>query len=164
MPTLTFQRTISAPPETIFDLCRSIDFHLQAAQTIKARAIAHRTTGLAQLHDQTTYSASFFGLRFRLTTRITTCESPHTLTDEMVQGLFKTFSHHYTLRTTPKGTLLQDRFTFIAPLGPFGHLLETLFLSPVMTKAQNERLDAIQIEAQKKTTGNSERYQANNHS
>ncbi|MEM9079383.1 MAG: SRPBCC family protein [Verrucomicrobiota bacterium] len=152
MPTLTYQRTIEAPPKVVFDLCRSIDFHVQAAQSIKARAVAHRTCGLAELNDKTTYSASFFGSRFKLTTQITRFESPQILHDEMAQGLFHRFSHHYIITESPDGTLLEDDFTFQAPLGPLGRLFEQLLLTKALARAQNERLDAIKSEAENQTS------------
>ena len=148
MPTLTFQRSISAPPETVFDLCRSVDFHVKAAKSIKARAVAHRTTGLAELNDRTTYSARFFGLRFRLTTRLTAMDAPHSFREELERGLFQEFSHHYTLQAIPQGTLLQDQFSFRAPFGPLGRIFETLILKRALVAAQHERLDAIQTEAE----------------
>jgi len=148
VPSLDFQRTIAASQEEVFDLCRSVDFHVEAARTIKARAIGHRTTGLATLDDQTTYSAAFFGMRFRLTTRITSFEQPRYFKEELVKGLFKKFSHHYRVSETNEGTLLEDCFTFVSPLGWVGRLWDKFVLERVMIRVQNERLDAIKRKAE----------------
>ena len=152
MPTLSFVRRIAAPPQVVFDLCRSVDAHVEAGATIGARAVAHRTRGLAELGDQTTYSARFFGLRFRLTTRITAFDPPRAFDDEMVSGLFSAFAHRYTMVSEAGGTRLEDRFTFSAPGGPLGRLLEWLLLTRAMTRAQNARLDAIQAMAEGQAT------------
>lgn len=145
----TYQREVRAEPEVVFDLCRSIDFHLQAAQSIQARAVAGQTTGLAGEGCETVYSARFFGFRFRLRMRVGGVDPPHEFRDEMVQGLFSHFSHHYRITASEGGCLLEDTFAFSLPLAPIGWPIERTLITPAIQRAQVERLDAIKREAEK---------------
>lgn len=131
--------TILAPPERCFDLARSVDLHAASAEAIHGAALAGRTSGLAGLHDQTTWVARFFALRFRLTTRITEFERPHGFSDVMCDGRFAYFGHRYTFETVAVGqTLMTDQFSFESPGGPLG----TLFDRAVLRRRMRTVLDA----------------------
>jgi ligand-binding SRPBCC domain-containing protein len=52
------------------------------------RAIAGRTSGLIQLAETVEWCARHFGITQKLTAKITTMDSPHSFTDEMVNGAF----------------------------------------------------------------------------
>lgn len=132
----------------VFDLCRSIDFHLEAATGIKARAVNGQTSGLAEEGTSTVYSAVFFGCRFRLTMKASNFRSPFEFQDSMNQGLLAHFSHHYLLTPTSKGCLLEDTFSFALPFGPLGAPFEKSLLYPSLNAAQNIRLDAIKHRAE----------------
>ena len=67
---------IAAPRERCFDLARSVDVHLRSAAATAERAVAGRTAGLLELHEETTREATHFGLRMRLTSRITAFHRP----------------------------------------------------------------------------------------
>lgn len=124
---------ILAPVARCFDLARSVDLHQESARPIDGRAIAGRTSGLAELHDCTTWSARFFGLRFSLATRITQFEPPHHFCDELSQGLFRRFGHTYSFRSIGASqTLMADDFCFQSPLGPLGAAFDALVLSRKM--------------------------------
>ena len=143
-----YQREIAAPIETVFDLCRSIDFHIEAAKAIKARAVGGQTSGLAEEGSITVYSAAFYGCRFKLAMEASHLRAPFEFQDKMVRGLFAHFSHHYILKSTTKGCLLEDTFSFALPLSPLGTLVERFFLFPSLDAAQNTRLDAIKRKAE----------------
>ena len=70
MITLYTQTIINAPRERCFDLARSVDVHTLTARSIDGKAVAGRVSGLAEQGEWTTWSARFFGVRFRLTTQI----------------------------------------------------------------------------------------------
>lgn len=151
MTTQTYQREITAPLEVVFDLCRSIDFHLQAARALRSRAECGQRTGLSEEGSVTVYSAVFYRCRFRLTMTAHDFRPPFEFRDTMTGGLFAHFSHHYQLTPTPAGCLLADTFSFQAPLGSLGKIMAQLLINAPLQRAQNTRLDAIQKEAEKKT-------------
>ena len=148
MKSTLYRREIAAPVEVVFDLCRSIDFHLEAAKSIKARAVGGQTSGLAEEGTLTVYSAAFFGCRFRLAMEATGFREPFEFRDTMARGLFAHFSHHYRLTTTSEGCLLEDTFTYALPLGRLSDPLERLLLFSSLDAAQNTRLDAIKQRAE----------------
>ena len=145
MPTLIETVSIRAPIERCFDLARSIDFHEDAARSIRAKAVGGKTRGLSGAGDSTCWQATFFGLSFRLTTRIQDFTPSVSFSDVMTQGLFKNFSHHYRFTIQDDRTQLEDRFVFESPLGFLSGLLDRGLLLKPMRRAQNERLRAIKF-------------------
>jgi hypothetical protein len=71
MVTLLLLTSIDAPPERVFDLARSIDAHQQSAEGTQERAIAGVTQGLIGMGDVVTWEARHFGIKQRLTVRVT---------------------------------------------------------------------------------------------
>jgi len=99
------------------------------------RAVAGVTRGLLSLNDQVTWQARHFGIRQRLTSRITTFDPPHAFTDEQVSGAFKRFRHEHRFEALDRAaTRVTDVFDFEAPLGPLGSLACTLFLTAYMRR------------------------------
>jgi ligand-binding SRPBCC domain-containing protein len=120
---------IQAGAERCFDLARSVDLHVASSTLIKGRAVAGRTSGLAELHDKTTWSARFFGLRFQLTTEIVELRRPEAFSDVLCDGLFRHFGHLYTFRRiAPAVTMMRDDFSFESPGGPAGRALDSYLL------------------------------------
>jgi hypothetical protein len=71
MMVIQLSTSIAAPPERVFDLVRSIDAHQQSAEGTKERAVAGVTHGLIGLGNEVTWEATHFGIKQRLTVRIT---------------------------------------------------------------------------------------------
>jgi hypothetical protein len=141
---LVQQIIIRAPVARVFDLVRSVDVHTATSSTIGGRAVAGKISGLAELDDVTTYSARFFGLRFKLAARVTALESPHRMTESLERGLFSEFGHVYTLRLLESGAIeLTDAFSFRSPFGFIGALFDSLILKPIMTRAMTARLEGL---------------------
>ena len=86
---------IDAPPAVCFDLARSIDLHLETMASSKERAVAGVTTGLIGNGEEVTWEAVHFGIRWRMTSRITEFEPPHRFVDEMASGPFASFRHEH---------------------------------------------------------------------
>ena len=84
---------IAAPPERVFDLARSIDAHQDSAEGTQERAIGGVTKGLIGLGEEVTWKARHFGIKQRLTVRITRFERPARFQDVMVSGAFKSMKH-----------------------------------------------------------------------
>ena len=93
-----------------------------------------KTSGLLDLGDEVTWEARHFGVKQRLTSRITAFDRPRHFRDSMVKGAFRRFDHDHYFEQAPGGTRCRDVFDFDAPLGPLGWLAEHLFLERYMRR------------------------------
>jgi ligand-binding SRPBCC domain-containing protein len=132
MPTIRLETYINAPIERCFDLLLNVDLHSNSVAHTGERPIAGVMTGMMRLGDTVTWEAVHFGIKQHLTSKITAYERPHHFTDEMVQGIFQEVHHTHEFVPRPPGTLMIDVFTFRAPLGILGRLVEILFLTRYM--------------------------------
>jgi ligand-binding SRPBCC domain-containing protein len=124
----------AAPPERVFDLARSIDAHQQSAEGTHERAIAGVTQGLIGMGDEVTWEARHFGIKQKLTVRITGFERPFRFQDVMVSGAFKSMKHDHEFIAEPPGTLMVDRFEFESPAGILGRIVDRAFLAGYMRR------------------------------
>jgi len=135
MPVVTLSMDVRAPAPRCFDLARSVDFHVESMRHTGERAIAGVTRGLLSQGDEITWEARHFGLRQRLTSRITAFDPPRLFVDEMVNGAFHSFRHEHRFEPlAPDQTRITDTFEFRSPLGPLGRLADTLFLTGYMRR------------------------------
>lgn len=132
----------------MFDLFRSVDMHVQSTAATGERAVAGVTSGLLELGDEVTWEAVHFGLRQRLTSRITAIDRPNSFRDSMVRGAFRRFDHDHVFTRTAAGTFVRDRFDFDSPMGPLGRLANRLVLTEYMRKFLRQRILAIQSAAE----------------
>jgi ligand-binding SRPBCC domain-containing protein len=139
MPLIQLETKIRAPIERVFDLARSIDLHRISMSNSQERAVDGRTSGLIELGETVTWEAVHFGVRQRLTSKITVCDRPRHLQDVMVSGAFAGFTHDHFLSETATGTLMKDDFDYRSPLGPLGSVADLFFLKAYMTKLLAER-------------------------
>lgn len=139
MPVVTVVVTIAAPPERCFDLARSVDAHVASTSRTGERAVGGVTSGLMALGDEVTWSARHFGIRQRLTSRITRYDRPHSFRDSMVRGAFARLDHDHLFEAADGATRMTDRLDFDAPLGPLGRLAEALFLTSYMERFLRSR-------------------------
>ena len=89
--------------------------------------------------QEVTWSARHFGLRQRLTSRITALDPPRYFQDTMVRGAFKKLVHDHYFEAQGGETVMTDVFDFEAPLGPLGRLAECVLLARYMTRLLEER-------------------------
>lgn len=146
MPIVRLRTSIAAPPERVFDLARSIEAHQDSATGTRERAIAGVTRGLMELGDVVTWEARHFGIKQKLTVRITAFERPFRFQDAMVSGAFKSMKHDHEFIAHPPGTLMVDRFEFESPFGILGRMVDRLFLFAYMRRflvRRNEVLKAL---------------------
>jgi len=160
MPLICFTTKINAPIQAVFDLSRDIDFHQKCASKTREKAVAGRTSGLINLGETVTWEAVHFGVKQQLTTKITEMNAPHSFTDEMVKGAFKSIRHEHLFHfdsaecskcsTRPSNnsncsciTIMEDKFYFESPLGIFGKLFNSVVLKQYMTRFLEERNKAI---------------------
>ena len=143
MPVIRLSISIAAPPERVFDLARSIDAHQQSAEGTQERAVAGVTQGLIGMGDEVTWEARHFGIKQRLTVRITGFERPLRFQDVMVSGAFKSMKHDHEFVAQPPGTLMEDRFEFESPFGILGGMVDRLFLCGYMRRFLMRRNQAL---------------------
>jgi ligand-binding SRPBCC domain-containing protein len=148
MPVITLTTEISAPIERVFDLARSIDLHRDSMDHTSERAVAGKTSGLIEADETVTWEAVHFGIRQRLTSKITICDRPTHLQDVMEEGIFAGFVHDHYLSTTETGTLMKDVFDSTSPLGHLGKVADVLFLERYMTGLLVQRNAAIKAAAE----------------
>jgi ligand-binding SRPBCC domain-containing protein len=139
MPRIRVDTTIAAPPEVCFDLALHVDAHQASIAGSQERAVAGITSGRMTLGDEVTWEAVHFGVRQRLTARITEHERPHHFVDEMVSGAFARFRHLHAFERMDGSTRMLDEFDYTSPLGWLGTVADRLFLERYMRRLLTER-------------------------
>jgi ligand-binding SRPBCC domain-containing protein len=148
MPTIHLHTEIAAPVETVFMLARSIDLHVASMAHAAERAVAGRTAGLIELGESVTWEGRYLGVRQRLKVQITAMDAPHSFTDELVEGAFKSFRHDHRFLPTPRGTLMIDAFHYTSPLGWLGRFFNFLILNRYVRKMLRVRNPALCAQAE----------------
>lgn len=155
MPTIVLTTEIAAGIETVFDLSRSIDLHIESTAETHERAVAGRTSGLVELGESVTWEATHFFVRQQLTVRIEQFDRPYHFRDSMVSGAFSRFDHDHYFETMRKGTLMTDTFDFTSPLGIIGRVADWLIVTRHMRKLLETRNSLIRTVAE---SGDSDRF------
>ena len=120
---------IEAPQEVCFDLARDVAAHAESASFSNERLVAPgKLSGLLEAGDLVCFEGRHFGLRQRFCARITLVDRPHVFVDEMVEGVFSSLRHVHEFSPSGRGTLMEDRLVWKAPLGVLGRLADVLFL------------------------------------
>ena len=139
MPLIKLETIINAPVERVFDLARSIDLHKDSMSKYDEKAVAGKTSGLIEMNETVTWEATHFGVRQKLTSRITAFDRPNYFRDSMVSGAFTRFDHDHFFEEYSGGTLLKDEFDFDSPLGILGNIADFLFVESHLRKMLEER-------------------------
>ncbi|GAA3413522.1 SRPBCC family protein [Paenibacillus hodogayensis] len=134
MPVIRTSVFIRAEPEVCFDMARSIDIHMESTSQTNEIAVGGRRSGLIELGETVTWEATHFGVRQRLTAKITAFDRPHRFVDEMVSGAFRRFEHEHRFVKENEGTRMEDTFDYSSPWGPLGRLADQLFLYRYMER------------------------------
>lgn len=138
-------RVVAAPAERLFDLARSVDAHVASTPGTEERPVGGKTRGLLGLGDEVTWEARHFGVKQRLTSRITMFERPRHFRDSMVRGAFRRFDHDHFFEPLEDGTTrCRDVFDFEAPLGPLGRVAEVLVLERYMRRFLEQRMEILE--------------------
>ncbi len=160
MPLIHLTTEINAPIQVVFDLARSIDFHEKTASKSREKAVGGRTSGLIELGETVVWEAVHFGIKQKLSTKITAMNAPKSFKDEMVFGAFKSIKHDHAFISAPvdktalkenKGdkTIMIDFFHFESPYGLVGKMFNNLVLTNYMKRFLKERNAAIKKEAER---------------
>lgn len=140
---------INAPPEAVFDLSLDIDAHRASMSRSRERAVAGVTTGRIGLNEEVTWRASHFGIPFSMTSRVTALDRPRRFVDEQVRGPFRWFHHEHAFEPSGAGTVMTDRVSFSAPLGPLGRAVERVALAGYMCRLIEKRASFLKLSAER---------------
>jgi ligand-binding SRPBCC domain-containing protein len=151
MPLITIETSIQAPIELCFDLARDIDLHLETTVHIRERAVAGITTGLIGLGESVTFEARHFGVKQRLTVRITEFQRPYHFVDEMTAGPFKRLRHLHDFEAVDNSTLMIDTFEYVSPFSILGRIADKLFLERYMQRLLQRRMQHLKQVAEART-------------
>ena len=154
MPTIRVETVIRAPIERCFDLARDPDLHARSVVHTGERVVSRTGSGLLGLGDVVTFEARHFGVRQRLTVRITRFEPPHLFEDRMVRGAFRSVTHLHAFERIEAGTRMVDMFAYEAPLGPFGALAAGLVLTPYLRRLLTSRAAFLKEHAEREHAPN----------
>jgi len=141
---------INAPINKCFELSISVDVHQQSTGNTREKAIAGVTSGMMELNDTVTWEAVHFGVKQKLTSKITKYQYPFYFVDEMVSGVFKKIYHQHVFTESGNTTTMTDIFEYASPLGIMGKLAEKLFLNRYLKNFLIERNNYIKLLAEQK--------------
>lgn len=148
MPLIEHQEFVKASVERCFDLARDVDIHTRTTESTKEKAIGGVTTGLLLAEDFVTWEAVHFGIRQRLTAKVTVMDRPYMFEDIMVKGAFHSFTHTHEFLKKDNGTLMIDRFQYKSPYGLIGVIADKLFLESYMRNFIISRARALKYIAE----------------
>ena len=143
MPTIYLETRIKSDIQICFDLSRSIDLHKISTEKTSEKAIEGVTSGLIKLNEFVTWEATHFGVKQKLTSKITQFRSPFHFRDEQLKGAFKYIIHDHTFEVQNGIVVMKDNFEFASPFGVIGRLFDALILKKYLTKFLIERNQVI---------------------
>lgn len=149
MTQILLHTKICAPIEEVFNLSRSIDFHLKSAKQTNESVISGKSKGLINLNETVTWRGKHFGFNLKHTSKITQLNHPNSFTDLMIEGQFKYFIHQHLFFEKDYGTLMVDIIKYKTPYGYFGRLFDSVLLKSHLTQFLSTRNTAIKIELEK---------------
>lgn len=139
MPIIEIEVVINAPIERVFDLARCIDLHEETMSKTNEKAIDGVTKGLINLDETVTWQATHFGIRQKLTSKITEYKRPNHFRDIMLKGAFKRFTHDHFFEQKGEKVLMKDVFDYDSPLWILGKIADALILESYMKNLLLER-------------------------
>lgn len=143
MPKIELKTEINSTLEICFDLSRSIDLHKISTAQTKEQAIAGKTKGLINLDETVIWEATHFGIRQKLTSKITAFDRPYYFVDEQINGIFKTLIHKHNFENEMGKIIMKDVFEFQSPFGIFGKIFNNLILVNYMKRLLIQRNQII---------------------
>ena len=143
MPLIELQTEINSTIEICFDLSRSIDLHKISTAKTNETAINGITKGLIGYDQFVTWQARHFGIKQKLTTKITEYNRPFHFCDEQIKGVFKKIKHDHFFVVLNDKVLMTDKFLFESPFGILGNIFNQLILTNYLRKFLVERNDII---------------------
>src|SRR5687768_18568482 len=112
------------------------------------RVVAGKASGLLELGDEVTWRARHFGVRLKLTSRITELDPPQHFRDSQVSGPFRRMDHDHDFHDRGGATTMVDRFDYELPAGPFGRLADRLVVRGHLRRVLEQRAAALKRAAE----------------
>ncbi|MEO6089881.1 MAG: SRPBCC family protein [Umezawaea sp.] len=152
MPRFEVTTSISAPPHRVFDVSLDVEVHTDSMAGAAERAVDGVTSGRLALGDTVTWQARHFGLRWRMTSRVSVFAPPDHFVDEQVDGPFLSWHHaHHFDPDGRGGTVMRDVVDYAAPLRPLGTIAELVVLNRYLVRLIRTRNEHVKTIAE--TTG-----------
>lgn len=139
MPELLLVTEIAAPAGAAFELSLSVDAHASSMANSCERIVGGVRGGPMALGDTVTWQARHFGVRFRMTSKITAYEPFMRFVDEQTRGPFSQWWHEHRFEEVGGRTQMTDVVRFRSPLGPTGWLVDRAVLTNYMTGLLTQR-------------------------
>lgn len=143
MTTIILNTEIQAPIQKCFDLSRDVALHLKSTEQTNEKVVAGRMSGLFELNDTVTWEAIHFGIRQRLSTKITEMDMPRFFEDVMTKGAFKSMRHEHHFKQQDGQTYMKDIFQYEVPYGVIGKIFDLLVLKKHMKRLLEKRNQVI---------------------
>ena len=143
MPKIELKTEINSTLDICFDLARSIDLHKISTAKTNEKATEGTTFGLINLNETVTWQATHFGIRQKLTSKITAFEKPIYFRDEQIKGAFKSIYHEHKFEQLDNKILMTDNFEFESPFGVFGKVFNNMILTNYLRKLLIDRNEII---------------------
>ncbi len=97
------------------------------------------TKDLIEMGESVTWEATHFGIKQKLTSKITAFERPKHFRDSMVTGAFRRFDHDHFFEQSGEQTRMKDAFDYDSSFGILGKIADALFLEKYMRQMLTER-------------------------
>ena len=143
MPLIELKTEIKSTLEICFDLSRSINLHTISTAHTNEKAVGGKINGLINLDEYVTWQAKHFGIRQKLTSKITAFQRPYHFRDEQVKGAFKFIKHDHYFSLQQNIVIMKDIFDFQSPFGLLGKLADKIILPSYLTKFLLNRNEII---------------------
>ena len=153
MAIIELEMLVQAPPAACYALALNVQAHLDSTRHTGERVVSGPASGQLELGDVVTWEARHFGLRQRLTVRITAASPPHHFRDELVRGAFQTLQHDHYFEPVAGGTRVRDVFALSSPAGAIGRWVDDLFLKNYLTKLLQVRNAALKHQLEEHLNG-----------
>ena len=128
MPVIILETSINASADVCFDLMRDIRIHTETTAQTDEKAVAGVTDGKIGLGQTVTFEGTHFGVRQRLTVKVTEFNRPRPFVDDMTEGRFKSFKHIHEFTEHDGKTLMRDTIIWTSPFGILGKVVDKLLL------------------------------------
>ncbi|SES23821.1 Ligand-binding SRPBCC domain-containing protein [Gracilibacillus ureilyticus] len=152
MPIIKHSQFIDAPVDNFFDLARNVDIHIKTTAGTRETAVAGVTQGLLEEGDTVTWEATHFGIKQRLTAKVTYMDKPKVFVDIMLKGAFHSFTHKHQFMEESGGTIMIDTFEYKSPFGLIGLIADKIFLEKYMRRFIISRAEGLKMIAEKLTS------------
>ena len=152
MTQIQLKTVITGLVNEVFEISRSIDFHVQSAAKTQEKAIAGVTSGPIGLGQSVTWRGKHFGLFLTHTSKIVEMVKNESFTDVMTQGHFTYFVHQHSFKQEGTEVIMYDKLQYKVPYGLLGKVLDSLFIKRHLRNFLTERNMHIKCYVEKSET------------